>query len=154
MFLAYDKIPHGQHALYQEYALLTPGAETRLLARDIAGHAYLDPEVKELLAEIRSILVADPITGYEWTAIAIRNATAEAWDVYLMDEDSLFEGLVVNVAREDVIATVKDMLATNPRLASARMWIARRALLEAKTQAETEAKVLAGKNASKKKKLK
>jgi hypothetical protein len=111
MFLAYDRIPYNQHTLYQQYAELTPGADTRFLAQDIAGKAQTsDQTVKDFNEALRWTLIRHNKVPVEFFLFTIRSSDGDTFDMYLMDEDSLFVGVIVNIAEADVLTTGQTML--------------------------------------------
>lgn len=105
MFTAYDKIPHGLYGLYQQYAEMTPGDDARMVAQDIAGSALKGDIVRILNDEMRVIKWNLKIVAEEFRLFALRDATGDAFDVYLLDEDGLFRGCATGVAEDDVVTT-------------------------------------------------
>jgi hypothetical protein len=111
MFLAYDIIPYQQHTLYQQYAELTPGADTRFLAREIAGEARAcDQTVKDFNDALKWTLIRHSKVPVEFFLFTIRSNDGTKFDIYLLDEDSLFVGVTVDIAEADVLTTGQSML--------------------------------------------
>ena len=102
-FVAYDKVLFPQYGFYQEYALLVPGVNTYRLARDILGTSHGDDVVQDFHAALRAELVKDDYVPVEYHLYAVRDRTGVLFDVYLINEDSQFEGCAAGVTEEDVV---------------------------------------------------
>jgi len=106
MFLDYDKVPYTAHGLYQEYVEQTPGSDTRHLARIILGHSNVDAVVSKFREDLHVVKYQQDLVPVEYALFAIRNATdATTFDVYFLDEDSLFIAVEVGVPQDDVMNT-------------------------------------------------
>jgi hypothetical protein len=111
MFLDYDKVPHNSYGLYQQYAEQTPGSDTRHLARIILGHSAMDAVVSKFRDDLHTMKYQQDLVPVEYALFAIRNAAdASTFDVYFLDEDSLFIAVEVGVAQDDVMETGLHMM--------------------------------------------
>jgi hypothetical protein len=111
MFLDYDKVPHSAYDLYQQYAEQTPSSDTRHLARIILGHSGMDTVVSKFREDLHAMKYQQDLVPVEYALFAIRNAAdATTFDVYLLDEDSLFIAVEVGVAQDDVMETGLHMM--------------------------------------------
>lgn len=105
LFTAYDKVHFEQYGLYQEYAELEPGEDSYRVAREIFGVSPKDDVVRVLAEQMNARKLALRIVIEEFFLYVIRDASGEAFDVYLVDEDNLFLGVATNIAEEDVVRT-------------------------------------------------
>lgn len=122
-FVAYDKVLFPQYGFYQEYALLVPGVDTYRLAREILGVSQGDEVVQEFRASLRAELIKDDYVPIEYHLYAIRNRTGVLFDVYLINEDSQFQGCAAGVAEEDVVSSGVALLqGVEGREAFYKMW--------------------------------
>lgn len=127
-FTAYDKVPHTQYDTYQEYALLNPSTpEAAAVALDILSLREADDAtdiLRDLLIEIKQTSTCTNWDGteidlvpWEYNLFAILDTSGDNYNVYLLDEDSIFCGVALNVPAEDVAdAGVNLMEAERARL--------------------------------------
>jgi hypothetical protein len=112
MFLAYDKVHHSQYEFYVQYAETTPGEETKELARDILYSLgkHDDEVVTGLYEQLTQMLNQDGVVPVEYFLFPIRSVDGDTFDVYLLDEDGLFQSVAVGVAQNDVLNAGKGLL--------------------------------------------
>jgi hypothetical protein len=105
MFLAYDKVPFTQYALYEAYALLSPGADAVETAYAIYGSSRADADMRSMQDAIRFAVLGEKRIPVEFTLFAIRDASGVAFDIYFLDEDGLFLAFAAGVAEADVVTS-------------------------------------------------
>ena len=103
MFLAYDQVLFAQYPHYEKYALLTPGPEAKTVALDILQTSQGDAVVKALNTTLYHTVKRNSVVPIEYHLFAIRNTAGNEFDVYLLDEDSIFLACAGTVAESNVV---------------------------------------------------
>lgn len=103
VFTAYDKVHFTQYEKYQRYAEMVPGKGAHLFAQEILGNEPKDSPARLITAELKALKRVLDLVMEEYFLFVIVNAAGDAFDVYLLDEDSLFRGFIPNVTKEDVL---------------------------------------------------
>lgn len=102
MFVAYDKVPFAQYSLYEQYALLVPGEDTKSLAYQIRFHSKDDADMVAVNGDLLTLVTRSAIP-IEYTLFAIRGVDGVLCDVYFLDEDDILIACATGVAVEDVL---------------------------------------------------
>lgn len=102
-FTAYDKVHFSQYPLYEQYAKSAPGEENFSIAENIFYASREDEAVTAVNGELRRITDSGSYVPSEHRLFAIRDASGDSFDVYLMDEDRLFVSHVPHVHRDNVV---------------------------------------------------
>ena len=110
MFLAYDKVLFSQYALYEAYSKLDTGLHSSGVAVDILKASAGDEELMNLNEALRKLKMDDGFVPIEYWLFAVRDVTGENFDIYLLDEDSLFVNIAPNVSSFLIKENAKGLL--------------------------------------------
>lgn len=114
-FTAYDKVPHTQFDLYQQYALMEQGtAEAARVAEDILGAREKDDLVDTLYGLLVEMKENSRAVGWigqetylvptEYSLFAVLAPEGVLFHVYLLDEDRIFCRAALNVEESAVLS--------------------------------------------------
>jgi beta-lactamase class D len=111
VFTAYNYVPFATYPLYEQYAQLTPGADSINVAWEIhMKSSQVDHATSNLSNEARTAVKNSRLVPYEYSAFAVRNTKGKTFDVYVLDEDSRFVGVVADTTEEEALDKIISLL--------------------------------------------